>query len=72
MKYQSSKVMVREEESQLVIQDIESQQIIALHTLSDGKGLIIKNINHYRDHGKVVKDREVESGHHHRKYIRIN
>ena len=43
-----------------MIQDIESQQIIALHTLSDGKGLIIKNINHYRDHGKVVKDREVE------------
>ena len=60
MKYQSSKVMVREEESQLVIQDIESQQIIALHTLSEGKGLIIKNINHYRDHDKVVKDREVE------------
>jgi transposase len=60
MKYQSSKVMVREEESQLVIQDSESRQIIAVHRLSDGKGLIIKNINHYRDHSKVVKDRERE------------
>ena len=62
MKYQSSKVMVREEESQLVIQDSESRKIIAVHNVSDGKGLIIKNINHYRDHSKVVKDREREVG----------
>ena len=60
MKYQSSQVMVIEEESQLIIQDIESKETVAAHTLREGKGGIIKNINHYRDHSKVVKDRELE------------
>jgi transposase len=60
MKYQSSKVMLKEEQSRLLIFDIETKQSIAEHMLSEGKGLIVKNLNHYRDLSIAVKERERE------------
>ncbi len=58
MKYQSSRVMVKEEGTRLVIRDIETKDVIAVHDICKMKGEIIKNRNHYRDHEKLISDRE--------------
>jgi transposase len=60
MKYQSSTVRVKEEGAKLVIRDSESSEVIATHDISQRKGDIIKNNNHYRDYRKLTADREQE------------
>jgi len=60
MKYQSSTVRVKEEGAKLVIRDSESSEVIATHDISQRKGEIIKNNNHYRDYQKLTSDREQE------------
>ena len=60
MKYQSSTVRVKEEGAKLVIRDSESSEVIATHDISQRKGEIIKNNNHYRDYQKLASDREQE------------
>jgi len=60
MKYQSSTVAVKEEDGKLIIRDMESQEVIAIHNICEERGRIIKNSNHYRDHDKLVTDREDE------------
>ena len=62
MKYQSSTVRITEEESKLVIYGIDTKDVIAAHDIYEGKGAIVKNKNHYRDHQKLVSDRENEIG----------
>jgi transposase len=57
--YQLSRVGVRREGSQLIISDLETDQEIAHHGLSEGKGEIIKNTHHYRDRNQQVSDYEV-------------
>jgi hypothetical protein len=60
MKYQSSTVRVKEEGAKLVVRDSESSEVIATHDISQRKGEIIKNNNHYRDYQKLTSDREQE------------
>jgi len=60
MIYQSSKVLVAEKGQKLEIRDIGRKEVIAEHRLSSGKGEIIKNTNHYRDHGKMISGYEQE------------
>jgi hypothetical protein len=60
MKYQSATVRVKEEGAKLIICDSESSEVIATHDINQRKGEIIKNNNHYRDHQKLVSDREHE------------
>ena len=60
MKYQSSTVRVKEEGAKLVVRDSESSEVIATHDISQRKGEIIKNNNHYRDYQKLASDREQE------------
>lgn len=60
MIYQASKVLVKEERQKLEIRDIGTKEVIAEHTLSHGKGEIIKNTNHYRDYTKMISDKEKE------------
>lgn len=62
MNYQSSNVLVKEEGQKLEIRDIRTKEVIAEHTLSNGKGEIIKNTNHYRDYKKMISDKEREIG----------
>ncbi|MCP4824039.1 MAG: IS21 family transposase [Shimia sp.] len=56
--YQLSRVGVRREGSQLIISDLETDQEIARHGLSQGKGEIIKNTHHYRDRRQQISDYE--------------
>ena len=49
MAWQQARVGVSEADEQLLINDIESTEIIAEHPLCWEKGRIIKNYNHYRD-----------------------
>ena len=58
MIYQSSTVMIREDGRKLMIYNLESGDMIAEHDICEGKGHIIKNTNHYRDHRKRIKDLE--------------
>ncbi len=58
MNYQSSRVLIKEEGWRLAILDIETKEVIAAHTLSEGKGEIIKNTNHYRDYRKIISSME--------------
>jgi transposase len=60
VKYQSSVVGLRQEEASLIILDMETKEVLATHSVCEGKGVIVKNTNHYRNHDKVVKDREQE------------
>jgi hypothetical protein len=60
VKYQSSVVLLRQEETAVIILDIETKEVTATHSVCEGKGIIVKNRNHYRDHDKVAKDRELE------------
>jgi len=58
MIYQSSTVMIRQDGRKLIIYNPESNDMIAEHDIFEGKGHIIKNTNHYRDHQKRIKDLE--------------
>lgn len=58
MIYQSSTVMIRQDSTKLMIYNPESSDMIAEHDICEGKGHIIKNTNHYRDHRKRIKDLE--------------
>lgn len=58
MVYQRCRVGVQAEGSQLHIFDLESGEEIACHTLSTGKGQIVRNNNHYRDRAQQVADYE--------------
>ena len=58
MIYQSSTVMIRQEDTKLIIYNPESSDMIAEHNICEGKGHIIKNTNHYRDPRKRIKDLE--------------
>lgn len=49
MAYQRHRVRVEEVNHQLTIFDLESHQRIACHSLSSGRGEIIKNTDHYRN-----------------------
>lgn len=49
MAYQQGRVGVREEGAHLALCDLTSGREIARHRLSKGKGLMIKNADHYRD-----------------------
>lgn len=49
MEYQSSHVGIRIEDDQLQICDLETQDIVGAHLISQGRGKVIKNSNHYRD-----------------------
>ena len=50
MAWQQSHVGVLESGNQLHITDLQGGEVLARHELSGGKGRIIKNNNHYRDH----------------------
>ena len=60
VKYQSGVVVLKHEDASLIILDMETKEVIATHSVCEGKGVIVKNTNHYRDHDKVVRDRELE------------
>lgn len=62
MPYQSSKVWVKEEGDRLGIYDFHSQEEIASHPLSLGKGQVLKNTNHYRDYQQELADHEATIG----------
>lgn len=62
MAYQRSPVGVEEAGQQLYIVDLESHERIACHTLSTGKGEIIKNTDHYRDKQLRVDHLEQQLG----------
>jgi len=54
MLFQSSKVIVEEQGSLLLIYAPETGEEIARHTISHEKGKTIKNNNHYRDYNKDI------------------
>jgi len=56
--YQSSSVIVKEEDNDLIIFNPESGEEIARHKVRREKGVIVKNRNHYRDHQKDIDDYE--------------
>jgi len=58
MQWQRCRVGVHECDDQLIISELNSKQSIATHELCFGKGMIIKNTNHYRDHSQRVSDLE--------------
>ena len=49
MVYQRSHIGIEVIADQLHIYDLESDEAVAVHTLTTGKGKIIKNTHHYRD-----------------------
>lgn len=49
---QSRRVGVLEDDSQLHVIDLQTGEVIAQHALAGGKGQIIKNTHHYRDHAQ--------------------
>lgn len=52
MAWQQSRVGVLEDDSQLHVIDLQTGEVIAQHALAGGKGQIIKNTHHYRDHAQ--------------------
>ena len=58
MAYQRTRVGVRTEGGQLVLSDLETGQEIARHRLSQDKGAIIRNNDHYRDKAARIADLE--------------
>lgn len=59
MAWQQARVGVREEGSQLLISEQETGQEIARHRLSQGKGEIIKNNDHYRNKQEQIAELEI-------------
>jgi hypothetical protein len=60
MIYQQARVGVRLEGTQLVLSDRETGVEIARHGVSQGKGEVIKNNDHYRDKQAQISDLEAE------------
>lgn len=60
MIYQQARVGVRLEGTQLVLSDRETGVEIARHDVSQGKGEVIKNNDHYRDKQAQISDLEAE------------
>ena len=58
MAYQGTRVGVRAEASELVLLDLESEKEIARHVISQDKGTIVRNNDHYRDKAARVVDLE--------------
>jgi len=58
--YQQARVGVRVEGSQLLLSDLETGTEIARHGISQGKGVVIKNNDHYRDKQSRISDLESE------------
>ena len=58
MAYQRTRVGVQAEGGQLVLSDLETGQEIARHRLSQDKGAIIRNNDHYRDKAARIADLE--------------
>jgi hypothetical protein len=56
--YQTATVGVKEVDHRLIITDLETRAQVAEHAVCQGKGRIIKNNNHYRDHEKRICDLE--------------
>ncbi|MFZ5993461.1 MAG: IS21 family transposase [Thermodesulfobacteriota bacterium] len=56
--YQQGQVGVELADGKLLICDLETGKGIASHRLYCGKGQVIKNNNHYRDHSKRIADYE--------------
>lgn len=59
MAYQRSTVLVEVDAGQLLILDALAPTVIATHTIVSGKGLIVKNTDHYRDISIKIEDYEV-------------
>lgn len=60
MAYQRQQINVMEEEGELVLFDLLTNEEIARHSLSLGKGKIVKNNHHYRDLSLRVEALEQE------------
>lgn len=58
MAYQQGRVGVREAGDELVIHDLESGAVIATHRVGAGKGEVMRNTHHYRDHAQRLLDLE--------------
>lgn len=52
MAWQQSRVGVLEDGNELHLTDLQTGEVIARHTLAGGKGQVIKNTHHYRDHAQ--------------------
>ena len=62
MAYQGSRVGVCAEAGELVLLDLESGEEIARHVISQDKGTIVRNNDHYRDKAARVADLEATIG----------
>lgn len=62
MAYQGSRVGVRAEAGELVLSDLESGEVIARHVISQDKGTVVRNNDHYRDKAARVADLEATIG----------
>ena len=62
MAYQGARVGVYAENGTLIITDLETGQEIARHRLSQGKGTVIRNNDHYRDKSARIGDLEAAIG----------
>lgn len=60
--WQRACVGVTERDESLTITDLDSGAVIATHSLCAGRGQIIKNNHHYRDHAQRIVDLEQEIG----------
>jgi transposase len=58
MAYQQGRVGVREQDAQLQIHDLETGTSLAVHALAQGKGQVVRNTDHYRDHAQHLRDLE--------------
>src|SRR5690606_19368140 len=50
MAWQQSRVGVLEDGGELHVIELQTGEVIARHTLASGKGQVVKNTHHYRDH----------------------
>lgn len=53
--YQRQNIGVMIEEGTLVVNDLDSGEVVTTHEIPVGKGHIVKNNNHYRDYRKSVE-----------------
>jgi len=63
MLWQQSRVGVQEDDSQLHVIDLQTGEVIASHALANGKGQVIKNTHHYRDHAQRREQLEQDIQH---------
>ena len=60
MEWQRQSVCIDEKDAKLMIYTPDGVTCIATHSLSNEKGIIVKNTNHYRDYTKIITDLEQE------------